>query len=245
MVRTFKLIIAYDGTDYCGWQKQMDQVTVEGELIKACAKVFQKEAHIMGSSRTDSGVHALGQVVAVSVETSIEEKKVAKAINAYLPLDIVVQSAVEIEPGFHPRYHAIEKTYVYKIYNAFMPLPQHNRFAAYYPNPLDIERMRKACPYFLGEHDFFAFSAAGGSVKTSVRTLKKFEIVENNGLIEITVTGNAFLYNMVRIIVGTLTDIGVGKKEPEEIPEIIASMDRLRPGKKAPAKGLTLIEIKY
>lgn len=245
MLKTFKLIIAYDGTNYCGWQKQIEQITIEGELIKACKRLFNSPAIVSGSSRTDSGVHALGQVVAVSVETHIEAGRIAKALNAHLPGDIVVQSAKEVDHRFHPRYEAVEKTYVYKIYNAKNPLPQHNRFAYYFYYPLDIALMQQACQYFLGTHDFFAFSSAGGSVKTSIRTLHKCEITNNAGLIEITVTGNSFLYNMVRIIVGTLIDVGLGKKKPEEIPMIFEAHDRLKAGKRAPANGLTLIEIKY
>lgn len=245
MLKTFKLMIAYDGTNYCGWQKQVKEVTVEGELIKACEKLFHKETVVLGSSRTDSGVHALAQVASVCVDTDLEAYKIPRALNAYLPEDIVVQSAIEVEHSFHPRYNAIEKTYNYKIYNASIPLPQNNRFATCYYYPLNIELMKKACSYFIGTHDFFAFSSAGGNVKTTVRTIYQCEIIERNGLIEVTMTGNGFLYNMVRIIVGTLIDIGVGKKQPEEIPMIFESMDRSRSGKKAPAKGLTLVEIKY
>lgn len=245
MLKSYKLIIAYDGTNYCGWQKQIEQVTVEGELIKACEKLFHKEAVVIGSSRTDSGVHALGQVASVSVDTDIEIGKIARALNAYLPKDIVVQNVIQVSNSFHPRYDAIEKTYVYKIYNAPIPLPQYNRFSSNYYYPLDMGLMQSACSYFVGTHDFFAFSSAGGSVKTSVRTLKACTITKNNGLIEISITGDGFLYNMVRIIVGTLTDIGIGKKRPEDIPSIFESMDRSKSGKKAPAEGLTLVEIKY
>ncbi|MBC7960612.1 MAG: hypothetical protein H7X94_12150 [Vallitaleaceae bacterium] len=134
---------------------------------------------------------------------------------------------------------------MYKIYNAKIPLPQNNRFAAYFYYPLDLAAMQKACPYFLGTHDFFAFSSAGGNVKTSIRTLRTCEVFEKDGLFEFRVTGNSFLYNMVRVIVGTLMEVGTGRMQAEDIPAIFDSKDRERSGNKAPAKGLTLVEIKY
>lgn len=245
MLKTFKIILAYDGTNYFGWQKQIEHVTIEGEIIKACKKLFTNEALVLGSSRTDSGVHALGQVVAIKVDTNIPVRKIAHALNAHLPEDIVVQSAEEVEEGFHPRYYAVEKTYVYRIYNAKMPLPQHMRYSAHFYEPLDLQLMRQACSYFIGTHDFFAFSSAGGSVKTSIRTIYQCSMDELNGLIEITMRGDGFLYNMVRIIVGTLIDVGTKKIRAEDIPAIFESRDRLKSGKKAPAQGLTLVEIKY
>ncbi|PKM49260.1 MAG: tRNA pseudouridine(38-40) synthase TruA [Firmicutes bacterium HGW-Firmicutes-7] len=241
----FKIIIAYDGTNYCGWQKQIKHKTIEGELIKACSRIFKEPFIIKGSSRTDAGVHALGQAATIETNTQLPPYKLCLALNCYLPKDIVVQGAEEVDFDFHPRYHAKEKTYIYKIYNAKIPLPQESRFSYFYHRPINIERMKEASKYFLGEHDFVAFSSVGGSVKTSVRTLYKCDVVQKGKLIEFTVTGNSFLYNMVRIIVGTLIEVGIGKLEPEEITGIIESRDRLKPGKKSPAKGLTLVEIKY
>lgn len=245
MRRMFKLTIAYDGTNYCGWQKQINHKTIEGELVKACSKIFKEHFLLKGSSRTDSGVHALGQVASLEVDSDITLYKLVPAINCYLPEDIVVQNAEEVGLDFHPRYFAKEKTYSYKIYNSKVPLPQVSRFTYFYYKYLDLELMQAAAKYFLGEHDFFAFSSPGGSVKTSVRILYSCEVVKKENLIEIIVTGNSFLYNMVRIMVGTLIEVGLGKVNPEDIPAIINSKDRLKPGKKAPAKGLTLVEIKY
>ncbi|PKM94998.1 MAG: tRNA pseudouridine(38-40) synthase TruA [Firmicutes bacterium HGW-Firmicutes-1] len=245
MNKIFKIIIAYEGTNYCGWQKQIGHKTVEGELLKACNRIFKESFVLKGSSRTDSGVHAFGQAASIEVKTKLTPYKICRALNCYLPEDIVVQSAEEMDFDFHPRYCAKEKTYIYKIYNSKIPLPQERLYSYFYHKPLDIERMKEASKYFLGEHDFVAFSAVGGSVKTSVRTLYRCDIVKKGNLVEIIVTGNSFLYNMVRIIVGTLIEVGIGNIEPEEICDIIESKDRLKPGKKSPAKGLTLVEIKY
>lgn len=245
MVKKWKLIIAYDGTNYCGWQIQEHENTVQGALTNACNKLFSNGAIICGSSRTDAGVHALGQVVTIEVDTKLDEYKIMRALNAHLPRDIVIQNVQEVSSDFHPRYNALNKTYVYRIYNARVPLPQYNRFSTFYSYNLDLEQMKAACKCFIGTHDFFSFSSAGSSVKTTVRTIYRCEIILNNGLIEIWVTGNGFLYNMVRIIVGTLLEIGIGKKNPEDIPAIFEARDRLKSGIKAPAKGLTLVEIKY
>lgn len=245
MKRMFKLVIAYDGSNYCGWQKQVNNKTVEGELIKACNRIFNGDFVIKGSSRTDSGVHALGQVASLEVESEIALYKITPALNCYLPDDIVIQSTEEVEMNFHPRYCAKEKTYSYKIYNAKVPLPQLSRYTYFYYKDIDIKSMQKAAQYFVGEHDFFAFSSPGGTVKTSTRILYRCEVIKKDDLIEIIVTGNSFLYNMVRIMVGTLIDVGIGKIKPEDISTIIESKDRYKAGKKAPARGLTLVEIKY
>lgn len=245
MNRMIKLTIAYDGTDYCGWQKQNEQRTIEGELIKACENLIDGFFSIKGSSRTDAGVHALGQVASLETSSGIELRKISTGLNHYLPKDIVVQKAEEINPDFHPRFDAIDKTYVYQIYNARVPLPQYQRFSYYFYKPLDIEKMKEAAQFFLGEHDFFAFSSAGGSVKTSIRTITRCDIAQDGNLIKMTVTGKSFLYNMVRIMMGTLIQVGLGKMQPEAIKDILASKNRLKAGPNAPANGLTLIEIKY
>lgn len=245
MKRMFKLTVAYDGTHYCGWQRQLNGPTIEGELVKACEQIFKNPFNIIGSSRTDAGVHALGQVVSLEVESDILLSKLVPAINHYLPRDIVVQDSQEVGLDFHPRYMAKEKTYSYKIYNARVPLPQLSRYTYFYYKTLDIELMKHATKHFIGEHDFIAFSTLGSSVKTTIRTIYRCEVIENEGIIEIIVNGNGFLYNMVRIIAGTLIQVGLGRIMPEEIPKIIASKDRSKAGKTAPANGLTLVEIKY
>lgn len=245
MKRVFKLRLAYDGTNYCGWQRQVKQKTVEGELIKACEKIFTNPFCIYGASRTDSGVHAIGQIASLEIETDITPYKLRGALNANLPKDIVVQEVEEAEIGFHARYGTKEKTYIYKIYNNDVPLPQYARDSYYYHKPLDLEKMKAAAAYFLGEHDFMAFSSLGSSFKTSNRHIYKLNVTKKDGMIEILVNGNGFLYNMVRIIAGTLIWVGTGRIRPEDIPSIIESKDRKNTGHTAPALGLTLMEVKY
>lgn len=243
-MKIFKITIAYVGTKYHGWQIQKNANTVEGELVRACHKLFSQVV-IRGASRTDTGVHALCQVVTIKADTKMTCERLVYALNAHLPKDIVVQNSEEVSENFHPRFHAIRKTYGYKIYNAKVPLPQYNETAYYYHKILDTKKMQQATKYFIGKHDFFAFSSDGGNVKTTVRTIFDLQVNKEGNLIEILVTGDGFLYNMVRIIVGTLIDIGLHRKKPEDIPSIIASMDRRQSGKKAPALGLTLMHIEY
>ncbi|QUH28914.1 tRNA pseudouridine(38-40) synthase TruA [Vallitalea guaymasensis] len=239
------LVVAYDGTKYCGWQVQKNAITIEQKIYEACQKLFSREIKIVGASRTDTGVHALGQIVVLKVETSIPINKIPYAINAYLPEDIVIRDAKLVTSSFHPRYNAKNKTYEYKIYNSRFPLPQYNRYAHFYHKSLDIDKMKKAARYFIGEHDFKAFCSTGSSVKTTVREIYKCEVTVEDKMIVISINGNGFLYNMVRIIAGTLIDVGRGKIEPDYIIDIIDSKDRSKAGATAPAKGLTLIKINY
>ncbi|MCT4544391.1 MAG: tRNA pseudouridine(38-40) synthase TruA [Vallitalea sp.] len=239
------LTVAYDGTDYCGWQIQKNAITIEQKLTEACQKLFSREIKLVGASRTDTGVHALGQVVVFEVETSIPIKKIPYAINAYLPKNIVVRDAKIVTHNFHPRYNVNNKTYEYKIYNAEFPLPQFNTYSYFYHKTLDVEKMKEASNYFIGKHDFKAFCSTGSSVKTTIREIYGCSVILEDDLIIIRITGNGFLYNMVRIIVGTLIEIGIGKKKPIDIIDIINSKDRKKAGVTAPAKGLTLKEIVY
>lgn len=242
--KVFKIRLAYLGTRYHGWQKQLNVNTVENELIRACQRIFS-EFDIKGASRTDAGVHSVGQVVSIEAYTRLNGERLMCALNSYLPEDIVVQEAHAVDCNFHPRYHAVNKTYVYRIYNAKVPLPQYNETAYFFYKPLDINAMNEACDYFIGEHDFYGFASEGGKVKNFIRTVYSLEINKHNNLIEVSISGNGFLYNMVRIIVGTLIDVGIHKKKPEDIPGIIKSKDRALSGKKAPAIGLTLEKINY
>lgn len=240
-----KLTIAYDGTNYCGWQWQKNAPAVENFVLDACKKLFSGDVKVTGASRTDAGVHADGQVATVTGETNIKAHRLARALSAYLPQDIVIQSAEPAPENFHPRFHAVEKTYIYRIYNAPMPHPRHSRFSHYFFYPLDIEKMRSAAADLIGEHDFAPFCAAGGSAKTTVRKIYDIQLEKQDDLIEISITGNGFLYNMVRIIVGTLIEIGNGIRPEQDMPRILASGDRKQAGPTAPAKGLTLKEIRY
>jgi tRNA pseudouridine38-40 synthase len=187
----------------------------------------------------------LGQIVVIEVETSIPINRIPYAINAYLPDDIVVRDAKSVNSSFHPRYNAKNKTYEYKIYNARFPLPQYNRYAYFYHKQLDIDKMKKAAQYFVGTHDFLGFCSTGSSVKTTIREIYSCDVNVKNEMIVISINGNGFLYNMVRIIAGTLIDVGRGRIDPDYIQDIIESRDRNKAGATAPAKGLTLMKINY
>ena len=244
------LRISYDGTAYCGWQRQPNVATVQGEVEKTLAKIFHQPIDTLGAGRTDSGVHALGQCATFVVDKVLcPVEKLPLLLNARLPKDIVIKDAIEVPHDFHPRYSAKRKTYEYKILNAEYRNPMLQNYTEYVRIPLDYARMKEAVSYFLGTHDFKAFSAVGGTVRTSIRTIfdcsLSKEIVRSDDMFTLRITGDSFLYNMVRIIGGTLIDVGKGKKNPEQIKEIILSKDRKKASKTASAAGLTLIDIQY
>jgi len=280
------LTIAYDGTDYCGWQFQENGVSVFEVLGRAIEEIAgqalaqkrcQNQRHrndgcddgflqgfsLMGASRTDAGVHASGQKAHLIFEEPLKEsfkvplEKLPQVLNSVLPKDISVVETCEVPDSFHPIWDAKSKTYSYKIYNHSYRNPLLQRFSAFVPTPLDIKKMQEACRHFVGEHDFAAFCAAGGSAKTTVRTINDLTVNGISGramhaptdgashVIEIIINGNGFLYNMVRIIAGTLVFVGLGKISPDDIPEIILSKDRTKAGKTMPAEGLTLLEVFY
>lgn len=239
------LTISYDGTNYSGWQKQKNAVTVQGEFDKACSTLFKTDIESIGASRTDAGVHALGQRAVIDVDTSIPAEKIPLALNPLLPDDIVVTHAEEVGADFNPRFKALKKTYEYSIYNAPFRNPIYRNYSEYVRCELDLDSMRTACEAFVGEHDFRAFCASGNSSKTMVRTIYSLDIEKDGDFIKIRVTGNGFLYNMVRIIAGTLIYVGEGRIAPDNLPEIIASGDRRKAGKTAGPSGLVLVKIMY
>ncbi len=239
------LTISYDGTNYSGWQKQKNAVTVQGEFDKACSTLFKTDIESIGASRTDAGVHALGQRAVIDVDTSIPAEKIPLALNPLLPDDIVVTHAEEVGADFNPRFKALKKTYEYSIYNAPFRNPIYRNYSEYVRCELDLDSMRTACEAFVGEHDFRAFCASGNSSKTTVRTIYSLDIEKDGDFIKIRVTGNGFLYNMVRIIAGTLIYVGEGRIAPDDLPEIIASGDRRKAGKTAGPSGLVLVKIMY
>lgn len=239
------LTISYDGTNYSGWQKQKNAVTVQGEFDKACSTLFKTDIESIGASRTDAGVHALGQRAVIDVDTSIPAEKIPLALNPLLPDDIVVTYAEEVGADFNPRFKALKKTYEYSIYNAPFRNPIYRNYSEYVRCELDLDSMRTACEAFVGEHDFRAFCASGNSSKTTVRTIYSLDIEKDGDFIKIRVTGNGFLYNMVRIIAGTLIYVGEGRIAPDDLPEIIASGDRRKAGKTAGPSGLVLVKIMY
>lgn len=239
------LVVAYDGTNYCGWQVQKNGETIEGVLNRELSNLFQEEIRVIGASRTDSGVHALGNVAVFDTDTRMPGEKISYALNSRLPEDIRVQRSLEVERDFHPRKCACTKYYEYRILNREFELPGERLNTFFYHHSLDVERMRAACPCFLGEHDFKSFCSIHTQAETTVRTIYHLEVKQEGDLIRIQVSGNGFLYNMVRIIAGTLIQIGSGMKEPEDIPAMLEALNRQAAGPTAPAKGLTLMGMRY
>lgn len=239
------LTVAYDGSGYYGWQIQKDFVTVQQKVEEALSALLKKKVEVRGASRTDTGVHAMAQGVVFSEEMTIPVEKLPYAVNSFLPEDIVVTGAREVGEEFHPQYSVIDKTYEYKILNAEFRNPKLNRYTDFVRHKLDVEKMQEACKYFIGEFDFKAFCASGSTAKTTVRTIFNLEVEKDKDIICIRVRGSGFLYNMVRIIAGTLVYVGLGKIKPCEIADIIKSKDRAKAGKTLAPNGLTLMEVNY
>lgn len=244
-MRRIMLRIAYDGTNYVGWQKQPNGTSVEETVNKALSDLTGENIEVIGASRTDSGVHALGNVAVFDTESRIPGEKFSFALNQRLPEDIVVQESSEVDPEFHPRYAECTKTYEYRIYNATHRNPLNARYTYFYHGCLDIGAMREAAEYLVGEHDFASFCSAGAQVKTTVRCIYGVEIEEIEHTITIRINGNGFLYNMVRIIAGTLIQVGAGAIKPQNMQDIVNACDRESAGPTAPAQGLTLMRIEY
>ena len=248
-MKRVRLTVAYDGTNYHGWQLQPREITVEEVLNNALSELTGEDIQVIGASRTDAGVHALGNVAVFDTESRIPGEKFSYALNQRLPEDVIIQKSEEVEDDFHPRYCDCRKTYEYTILNRDFPLPEYRNTAHFCYGNLDIGAMNEACKAFVGEHDFAAFCSAGAQVKTTVRTIYSLTVTEeklrSGRLVRIIVQGNGFLYNMVRIIAGTLIEVGRGMKKAEDISDIISSADRSNAGPTAPAKGLKLVEIKY
>ncbi len=244
-MKRVKLTIAYDGTAYCGWQVQPNGITIEEVLNKALCKLTGEEILVIGASRTDSGVHAVGNVAVFDTKSSIPAERMAMALNQKLPDDIVVVKSEEVPLDFHPRYCDCSKTYEYHIVNTRTPLPTkrlHNYFVSY---ELDVEKMRQAASYLVGEHDFVSFCNVRTDVENTVRTIYSLDILTNGDEITVRIKGNGFLYNMVRIIVGTLIRVGRGFYPPEEVKRILEAKERTAAGVTAPPQGLFLMEIEY
>ena len=245
-MKRIKLTVAYDGTNYHGWQVQPNAVTIEGKLNEAISELTKESIQVIGASRTDAGVHALGNVAVFDTESRIPGEKFSYALNQRLPDDIVIQQSQEVDKDFHPRYCTCEKTYEYVILNRKFPLPEYRNTAFFYYGDLDIKDMQEATKAFLGEHDFAGFCSAGAQVKTTVRTIYELTVEKkDNDMICIRVRGNGFLYNMVRIIAGTLLEVGKGNIEAKSLENRIAAADRSQAGPTAPARGLKLIRIQY
>lgn len=244
-MKRVRLIIAYDGTNYCGWQVQINGITVEEVLNKALKDLLNEEIAVIGASRTDSGVHAMGNVAVFDTETRIPAEKISFALNQRLPNDIRIQKSDEVPLDWHPRYRDSTKTYEYKILNRRFPDPLQRFYTHFMYMPLDEQKMKEAAEYIVGEHDFASFCSAGSQVESTVRTVYSLSVNKRDDVISIRITGNGFLYNMVRIIVGTLIKVGLGVYPAEHVKEIIEAKDRYVAGPKAPACGLTLVGIEY
>lgn len=244
------LTVAYDGTNYCGWQIQPEADTIEKRLDDAIYELTGEKIHVIGTSRTDSGVHANGNVAVFDTNTRIPAEKLCLALNAKLPADIVIQESRQVEEDFHPRKHVSEKLYEYKILCRNRPLPLY-RYDTYYTKYLpEIEKMREAAGLIVGEHDFKGFCSIKTQAETTVRTVYSIdidakELIEGGTLFSIKVRGNGFLYNMVRIIAGTLLEVGCGKRSLADVSDAIENVNRTSAGQTAPACGLTLQKITF
>lgn len=247
MKRKILLTVSYDGSGYFGWQKQADKSypTVQEAFEKALSEFFRKEIVCIGASRTDRGVHAFGQRATIEVDTTVPTEKIPLALHSFLPEDIVVVDAIDVEEEFHPRYDCVCKQYEYKIYNAKFRNPTYRKYSEFNHNKLDIIAMNNAAQVLVGKHDFKAFAASGFSAKTSVRTIFGVSVEKSGEFAIIKVTGDGFLYNMVRIIAGTLIMVGEGKISKPQLEDILLSCDRTKAGKTAGPEGLTLVNIKY
>ena len=244
-MKRVKLTVAYDGTNYCGWQVQPNGITIESELNKHLSELLKEEIHVIGASRTDAGVHAKGNVAVFDTSARMPAEKISYALNTRLPEDIRIQESCEVAADFHPRFRKTVKTYEYKICNRRFPDPCTRLYSLFYYWDLDTEKMRQAAQYLVGTHDFTSFCTNKPEVTDRVRTIYSLDVLQVGEMITIRVCGNGFLYNMVRIITGTLLRVGSGMIKPEEIPAILDAKDRSRAGETARPHGLTLVKIEY
>lgn len=239
------LKVAYDGTNYHGWQLQPNVVTIESVLNEALSSLFKENIKVIGASRTDTGVHALGNIAVFDTNARMPAEKVSYALNQRLPEDIRIQDSVEVPLDFHPRHQNSKKTYEYRILNSEFPMPIYRLYAHFTYVSLDIEQMQRAADYLKGEHDFKSFCSVNTVAETTVRTIYDISVEKSGDMISIRVTGSGFLYNMVRIIAGTLMEVGRGNIMPEKMPDILNALDRTKAGPTAPACGLTLVKYEY
>lgn len=244
-MRNIKIIIEYDGKKFGGWQKQPNKLNIQGEIEKAIEEITGEVTELNASGRTDAGVHSLGQTANFKTNSTIDIEKIPVAINSKLKQSIRIISAEEVDERFHARYSCTGKKYRYIINNSKYGSAIYRDLEYHMPIKLNVADMKKAIKHFEGEHDFKGFKASGTSSKSSVRTIYSAKVIEEGEKIIIELEGNGFLYNMVRIISGTIVDVGLGKIKPEDIPEIIKSKDRTKAGKTLPPQGLYLVEVYY
>lgn len=245
-MRRIKLVVSYDGTAYCGWQLQPNGVTIEEVLNQALSSLLKEDIQVIGASRTDSGVHAMGNVAVFDTESRIPGDKICFALNQRLPDDVRIQASEEVPLTFHPRKANCVKTYEYKILNRKIDMPLQRLYSYFCYFNLDLEKMQKAASYLIGEHDFKSFCTVRTQAEETVRTIYSLNVTKDaDDMIHIRISGSGFLYNMVRIIAGTLMKVGMGVYPPEHMEEILEARDRQAAGPTAPARGLTLISMEY
>lgn len=240
-----KLVVAYDGTNYCGWQMQDNGITIEEVLNRELSALLKEDIKVIGASRTDSGVHALGNVAVFDTETRIPAEKISFALNQRLPEDIRIQESCQVADDFHPRFCDTIKTYEYSIWNSRFPNPMVRLYSKFVYYNIDVEKMQRAADYLVGEHDFKSFCSTRTQVENTVRTVTEISFRREGNMIIMKICGTGFLYNMVRIIMGTLLKCGMGMYEPEHVKEILEACDRAKAGPKAEACGLKLVGIEY
>lgn len=240
-----RLTVAYDGTDYHGWQVQKNAITIESELNRCLTQLLGETIEVIGASRTDAGVHALGNIAVFDTENPMPAEKISYALNQRLPEDIRIQHSQEVPTDWHPRHCESRKTYEYRIYCCEFPMPVKRLYSYFTYWSLDVNRMREAASYLEGEHDFKSFCQTNAQVESTVRTIYSVEVEEQGKELVIRVCGNGFLYNMVRIIAGTLMEVGRGRMQPEDMVSILEARDRAAAGPTAPAHGLTLVKYEF
>lgn len=244
-MKRVRLTVAYDGTNYHGWQVQDNGRTIESELNRCLSELLGERIRVIGASRTDAGVHALCNVAVFDTESRMPAEKVSYALNQRLPEDIRVRKSEEVEADWHPRRCESRKTYEYRIYRGEFPMPVKRLYSYFTYHDLDVESMRRGAAFLEGEHDFRSFCQTGSQAESTVRTVYSVEVEEQGEELVIRVCGNGFLYNMVRIIAGTLLEVGRGRRRPEDVAAVLKAADRSAAGPTAPAHGLTLVKYEF
>ncbi len=244
-MKRVRLVVAYDGTNYHGWQLQNNGITIESELNRCLTELLGEPIQVIGASRTDAGVHAMGNVAVFDTSHQMPGKKISYALNQRLPEDIRIQKSEEVPPDWHPRHVKSRKTYEYRIYRGEFPMPLKRFYTHFTYADLDVGKMQEAAAYLEGEHDFRSFCQTGAQVESTVRTIHSVQVEEQGADLVVRVCGDGFLYNMVRIIVGTLMEAGQGRRLPESMTDVLEARDRSAAGPTAPAKGLMLVKYEF
>jgi tRNA pseudouridine38-40 synthase len=249
-MRNLKLVVQYDGARYLGWQRQKEEDperprTIQGKLEQVLSRMTGERIQVIGACRTDAGVHAEGQVANFLTSSNLSLQEIRAYLTRYLPEDIAVTAADQVDPRFHARYRARRKRYVYRIWSGPYPQVFRRRYCLHHMEPLDLPGMRRAAALLVGENDFRSFTTLKSKTKSTVRTLHALEVQDREGWVELHFEGDGFLHNMARILAGTLLEVGAGRLAPEAMPEILAARDRSAAGPLAPPQGLCLLEVLY